>query len=204
MGFPDTTSRMEFNFEGQFLGFMSHDGTFKYIRLKVLSEEMRVKIPKPLRLTLGLSLQPGDALQVIGMGKFDRNTHELKLKAAKIIPLPEHCPPTEPPIPSNPLPARTLASTSKPKGRPKFKVLICQKSGCLKRGGRGLCEALQKMLCAHNLDQDVTIKPTGCLKHCSSAPNLVIMPGNHRYKDVRLKTLPQVIDSLKFQEEEQA
>lgn len=48
MAHLNTNSHMEFNFEGQFLGFVSHDGTLKYMRLKVLSEEMQIKIPKAM------------------------------------------------------------------------------------------------------------------------------------------------------------
>jgi (2Fe-2S) ferredoxin len=194
MVYPDRTSRMEFNFEGQFLGFVNHDGKLKYLRLRVLSEEMEIKLSKAMRTTMGVALQPGESIQVMGVGKFDRQADQLKLKATQITPLAE----------GRPIMAATASSPpssaseckNKPKIKPKIKVLLCQKSGCLKKGGKGLCEALNRALCDRNLEQDVLIERTGCLKRCSAAPNLVIMPGNQHYTEVRLKTLPQIADAI--------
>ncbi len=194
----DSYSRMGFNFEGQFLGFVRHDGALKYLRLSVLSEEMLIKLPKAMRLAGGLSLQPGDLLRVIGTGKMNR--HALKLKATQITLLTDRCPELEPAsgstTPPSPESSESHAAISKPKAKAKLKVLICQKSGCLKHGGKGLFAALENALYDRNLQHQVTIERTGCLKCCSSAPNLTIMPGNHRYKDVCLKTLPQIVDAI--------
>jgi NADH:ubiquinone oxidoreductase subunit E len=190
MAYSDHTLRMEFNFEGQFLGFVNHDGKLKYLRLRVLSEEMQIKISKAMRTTVGVTLQPGESIQVTGVGMFDRRADQLKLKATQITPLAEGYPM-----------AATASShpssmASERKIKPKIKVLLCQKSGCLKKGGKGLCEALNRALCDRNLEQYVSIERTGCLKRCSAAPNLVIMPGNQRYTEVRLKTLPQIAEAI--------
>ncbi|WP_036530781.1 (2Fe-2S) ferredoxin domain-containing protein [Neosynechococcus sphagnicola] len=192
----DTKSPMEFNFQGQFLGFVSHDGAWKYMRLRVLSEELQIKIPKAMRLTVGSSLQPGESIQVIGISKFDRHAHAPKLKATQLIPLTENSPPIVPVIPTRRASSAPPAAQTQLKVKPKVKVLLCQKSGCLKRGSKGLYEALDQILCDRNLQHQVTIEPTGCLKCCSSAPNLTIIPVNHRYKDVRLKMLPQIVDAI--------
>lgn len=82
------------------------------------------------------------------------------------------------------------------KSKPKIKVLVCQKSGCLKRGGKGLCEALDRTICDRQWEKYVTVERTGCLKHCSSAPNVVIMPGKQRHAKVRSKTLPQIAEAI--------
>ncbi|MBF2047902.1 MAG: (2Fe-2S) ferredoxin domain-containing protein [Elainella sp. C42_A2020_010] len=225
MGY-DYQQQLEFNFEGQFLGFVgpAHKSDYlpKYLRVRVLSEEMQIKLPKALRLAGGLNLQPGERILVTGRGKFNRYARELKLKAAQIVPLPNSLPDNLPDNLPNSLPDNLLnslvddpsdslgatltngceilnglvAAAPVNSAKSKIKVLVCQKSGCLKKGGRGLCEALQQALCQRNLDQHVTIKPTGCLKCCSSAPNLVMMPGNRRYKEVRPKTLGQIADSI--------
>ncbi|SRR5579883_3197458 len=189
-----TGSPMKFDFEGQFLGFVSDDGRLKYMRLKVLSEDVYVKLPQALRLTLEKVLQPGEPIWVTGIGSLDRHAHALKLKATQIIRLTERNPPAPPvdPLPL-PLPHPTKSNL---KSKPKVKVLVCQKSGCLKRGGKGLYEALGQEICDRSLEQHVTIERTGCLKCCSAAPGLTIMPGNHRYKNVRLKTLPQIVDAI--------
>jgi (2Fe-2S) ferredoxin len=188
----DNYSRGEFNFEGQFLGFVSHDGKLKYLHLRVLSEEMHIKIPKALRIAVGLSLQPGESIRVTGISKLDRHAHEPKLKATQIIPLTDRCTQIVPETPSTPV----SSVTDESKIKPKIKVLVCQKSGCLKKGGKGLCEALAEILRDRNLEQYVTIQRTGCVKRCSAAPNLVIMPGNQRYKEVSHKTLPQIADAI--------
>ncbi len=197
MAHLDTNSPMEFNFEGQFLGFVSHDGILKYMRLKVLSEEMQIKLPKAMRLTVGASLQPGETIQVTGIGKLDHHANILKLKATQLRPLTERSTQIVPPMPSSLASSVTQPFQPPPlKSNPKIKVLLCQKSGCLKRGGKGLYEALDEALRDRSLQHQVTIERTGCLKCCSSAPNLTIMPGNHRYRDVRLKMLPQIVDAI--------
>ncbi|MEG4810721.1 (2Fe-2S) ferredoxin domain-containing protein [Microcoleus sp. F8-D3] len=188
----DNYSRGEFNFEGQFLGFVSHDGKLKYLHLRVLSEEMHIKIPKALRIAVGLSLQPGESIRVIGISKLDRHAHEPKFKATQIIPLTDRCAQILPETPSTPV----SSVTDESKIKPKIKVLVCQKSGCLKKGGKGLCEALAEILRDRNLEQYVTIQRTGCVKRCSAAPNLAIVPGNQRYKEVSHKTLPQIVDAI--------
>ncbi|MEB3336941.1 MAG: (2Fe-2S) ferredoxin domain-containing protein [Leptolyngbyaceae bacterium] len=183
---------MEFNFEGQFLGFVHDDGKLKYMRLGVLSEEIQIKIPKALRIGVGTSLQPGECIQITGIGKFDHDAHKLKLKAAQVTTCPSGCNPTMPVT----LPTSLFPAAHETKAKPKIKVRICQKSGCLKKGGKGLDEALEKALCDRNLEPYITIERTGCLKRCSDAPNLVIMPGNHRYTEVRPKMVPQIADAI--------
>lgn len=86
--------------------------------------------------------------------------------------------------------------TDESKIKPKIKVLVCQKSGCLKKGGKGLCEALDQILRDRNLEQYVTIQRTGCVKRCSAAPNVVMVPGNHRFTEVSHKTLPKIADAI--------
>ncbi len=194
-------SHMQFDFEGQFLGFMSRDGKLNYLRLRVSSEEMQIKIPKTVWATLGLSPQVGEAIQVTGIGKFNHQTQAVKLKATQVMLLTEHDIAL---VPSPNLEADTtqafhtakIKSKIKPKIKPKIKVLLCQKSGCLKRGGKELYERLDQALCDRNLKQEVTIERTGCLKCCSTAPSLVIMPGNLRYSKVRPKMLPQIADAI--------
>lgn len=187
MSCPETHQQLEFSFEGQFLGFACHNGKPKYLRLETLSEEMWIKLPKALRLSVAQSLRSGAPIAVTGRARFDRHTQQLKLKAAQITPLQQ----------SEPQPHPAMPETSPPSApQPNFKVFVCQKSGCLKKNGKGLCEALEKTLRDRQLNQYVTIKRTGCLKRCSSAPNAVLMPGNHRYTEVRSKTVTQIADAI--------
>lgn len=174
----------QFTFEGQFLGFTPPaaglpGSKVKYFTLGFAQEQVTIKLPKTLRTTLGYALQPGDWLEVQGTGKLDRETGNLKLKAAQIRRL-NTCQLTA----TTPLAA---IATSSPCSRPpacptptrRAKILVCQKSGCLKRGGKALLQAIEAALQERNLDQQVVIERTGCLKRCSSAPNFVLMPGKH-------------------------
>jgi (2Fe-2S) ferredoxin len=179
-------ARMEFNLEGQFLDFVKRHGKLKYLRLQVQSEEIRIKLSKAVRLAGNLAFQPGQLIRVVGQGKLDQQTQELKLKALQVLPLAGL-------NPASGLPCGAQPAASKSKS--KIKLLVCKKSGCSKRG-KGLWDRLDQILQEHNLDQHVTIEQTGCLKRCSSSPNLVIMPGKHQYKDVCPKMLPKIAATI--------
>jgi (2Fe-2S) ferredoxin len=186
MDHSDCQQPLEFNFEGEFLGFVDRLGKSKYLRLKMLSEEVQIKIPKSLRLSIGLALHPGATIAVAGMGKFNPAEQELKLKATQVKPLDPH---------QQSMDVTTPIAAPHP-AKPKIKLLVCQKKGCLKKGGKGLCETLKQTLCAHNIDQHVIIQSTGCLKRCGAAPNLLMMPGNHHYTEVGSKTVKQIVDRI--------
>jgi (2Fe-2S) ferredoxin len=183
---------LQFNFEGQFLGFVFREGTPKYLRLIVLSEELHVKIPKALRNVVSQSLHPGEMIAVSGVSKFNRDTQKLKLKAMQITPLvASHKQATLPTSVSS-----VTSATDKAKVKPQIKLLVCQKSGCLKKGGKELIQELEKTLRDRNLHPYVTIQASRCLKHCSSAPNVVMMPGNRRYTKVCPKAIPKIAESI--------
>jgi (2Fe-2S) ferredoxin len=164
----------EINLEGQFLGFVGDvPRKFKYLRLAIPSREVLVKIPKELRNSLSLSLQPGEQIRVYGFSKLDKHTGEIQLKAYQISPI-DVCPN------HNMLP------------QSQARIMVCQKSGCLKRGGKGLLSELEKTLCDRGLLDKVTIEHTGCQKRCSSAPNCILQLGKKKYK----KAHPEAIASL--------
>ena len=195
MEYSDYLQKWDFNFEGRFLGFWGHrSGKLKYIWLGFSEENVQIKLPKELRTQLRLILQPGDRVRVVGRGRLDRATGELKLKARRVIALPANSDQSLEP-PSSPLPQilSQIAPTVKPASvDSEAKILVCQKSKCLKKGGKQLLQSLETALRDLNLQEQVRIEHTGCLKCCSSAPNLVIMPGKHRYRHVR----PQSISAL--------
>jgi NADH:ubiquinone oxidoreductase subunit E len=92
--------------------------------------------------------------------------------------------------PSPPTPSPSLSH------KPKIKILVCQKSGCLKKGSKGVCESLEASLRDRNLHHHVSIQKTGCLKRCSDAPNLVVMPGKHQFKKIRPELLAPVYQTI--------
>jgi NADH:ubiquinone oxidoreductase subunit E len=72
------------------------------------------------------------------------------------------------------------------------KIMVCQKSGCIKRGGKGLLSKLEKTLCDRGLLEKVKIEHTDCQKRCSSAPNCVLVLGKKQYRKIH----PDAIASL--------
>jgi (2Fe-2S) ferredoxin len=163
----------ELNLEGKFLGFIGDAGKFKYLRLGISSGDVQVKLPKELRNYLGLSLVHGEQIRVDGVSKLNPDTGKVKFKAHQVKPTGV--------CQNPPLTPQTKA-----------KIMVCQKSGCLKRGGKGLLSELEKTLCDRGLSDKVTIEHTGCQKRCSSAPNCVVRIGKKHYKKIH----PDAIASL--------
>lgn len=170
-----------FSLEGKFLGFELEDGNQrKYLRLESSEGEYYcIKLAKYLRSSGELDLQPGDAVQIFGEKKFESKKDSFKLKASRVILTGNK---TKTPVPSKPKPIQGKAN-----------ILVCQKSDCMKRGGKGVCQALQAAISDRGLENEVAIKGTGCLKQCKAGPN-VIMPDKTRYTRIQAEQIPQVID----------
>lgn len=182
-----------FSIEGKFLGFEFEDGyKRKYLRLENSEGEHYIKLTKYLRSSFALDLVPGVRIQIFGERKFNPKKDELKLKAERVIV-------------TDSKPAQTpVKPIAKPAtAKDKATILVCQKSDCMKRGGKEVCQALQAALCDRGLEGEVTIKGTGCLKQCKAGPNLVVMPDKSRYSRVRAEEIPEMIDKH-FQQESQA
>jgi (2Fe-2S) ferredoxin len=182
----------EFSLEGEFLGFVSRNRQkFKYLQLSLLKSNtiassavgnLEIKIPKELRKALGLSLVPGVPIRVTGFSKFNPHKDVIKLKAYEVMPL-VVCPIE---VDSQ------LLVTPRAKCLPKAKIMVCQKSGCWKRGGKHLLSKLEKTLGDRGLHEHVKIMTTGCMKRCSKAPNCVVQMGKKKYTQFK----PDAIASL--------
>lgn len=136
-----------FSIEGRFLGFEVEDNKPKKLIVATSQGEYKVKLAKSLRYNFQLSLIPGDWLQIYGEKQFDSKTCKLKLKAEQIIPST---------INQEPVMAKAPAD----KGN--ATILVCQKSSCMKRGGKEACQAMQTALKIRGLSEQVSIKGTGC------------------------------------------
>ncbi|BDI17312.1 hypothetical protein ANSO36C_31140 [Nostoc cf. commune SO-36] len=75
----------------------------------------------------------------------------------------------------------------------KATILVCQKSDCMKRGGKALCQALEAALSDRGLEDQVTIKGTGCMKNCKAGPNLV-MPDKTRHSRIQAAQVPALMN----------
>ncbi len=182
-----------FSIEGKFIGFEFEDGyKRKYLRLENSEGEHYIKLAKYLRSSFVLDLIPGTHVQIFGERKLNPKKDTLKLKAERVII-------TE----GKPAQAPVKPTVKPPTAKDKATILVCQKSDCMKRGGKEVCQALQAALCDRGLEGEVTIKGTGCLKQCKAGPNLVVMPDKSRYSRVSAEEIPELIDKH-FQQEPQA
>lgn len=168
----------EINLEGNFLGFMGDNPRkFKYLRLEISSGDVLVKLPKELRSSLGLSLRLGEQIQVYGVSKLNTRTGEVKLKAYQVKQA-DNCQ-------NQDILSPQIAA----------KIKVCQKSGCLKRGGQDLLSELEQILRDRGLLDKVTIERTGCQKCCGSAPNCVLQLGNKKYKNIHPEAIASLLES---------
>jgi len=185
MGKKDKQTTL-FELQGRFLGFQVEDGyKLKYLRIATADGEYRVKLSKESRASVGGVITPGDWLQIWGEKTIKHELAEPKLKAYKIcVSAPGDAP------------SFTLQKEShKPKAaQPQATVLVCQKLDCMKRGGKAVCKALEAELDDRNLTGQVTIRGTGCMKHCKTGPNLVVMPDKTRYSRISADEIPALLD----------
>lgn len=173
----------EFCLAGKFVGFVLEDGyKIKLLRVETAEGESWIKLSKEARAGLGQVLLPGDWIEVWGERKLDAQTGTAKLKAfgiklkasaqTQVVPL--------------------EAQALQPKKKPAC-ILVCQKSDCCKRGAMEVSQALAEGLRDRNLEQEVTIKGTGCMKHCKAGPNIV-MPDKTAYRRIDASEVPEILD----------
>ena len=174
-------SFFQFQLEGQFMGFLGKPGKIKYLRLAVGDREVEIKLSKHLRHAVW-ELKPGDGIQVWGEQKFKVSFQELKLKALGFNL-----------ISCGYQPKSTCTSPNSPCPK-KGKILLCQKSGCVKRGGKKMYDALKEGLCNLGLEDSVSIQVTSCQKRCKRAPNMVFMPAKAKYSEVPTKEISSLLE----------
>lgn len=170
--------RQPFQLDGEFLGFVGQSEKLKYFHLACEEEVLQIKLAKNLRSLLGPSLQPGQPLRVTGIAKLSQHSGQLSLKAERLKLLSE-C---------------LEASVNNEFGQPesdRVNILVCQKSKCRRRGSRRIYAALEAAVRDRGLQAQIVLNSSGCLKRCSSAPNLVA--GKQRYKSVRLEDVPAIV-----------
>ncbi|MFH7025828.1 MAG: (2Fe-2S) ferredoxin domain-containing protein [Heteroscytonema crispum UTEX LB 1556] len=206
MGKFNSTKVSEFCLEGRFLDFVIKDGyKLKGLRLATSEGECYVKLAKNLRAAFDLRLPPGTWLQVVGEKKHDIKTDEVKLKAERVLAArveeekeirDDGCGATGVGDKESSLGVAVSGSgevKAKSAAKAKATILVCQKSDCMKRGGTGVCKALEAALSDRSLSFEVTIKGTGCMKNCKGGPN-VVMPDKTRYSRINAAQVPALMD----------
>jgi len=172
----------EFCFEGRFLDFVIKDGyKLKGLVLWTSEGECYIKLAKHLRSAFDLRLPQGTWLQVVGTKQYNAKKDQVTLVAERVMAASADM---------GTVAAQNLAKTKPDKVQT---ILVCQKSDCMKRGGKALCEALESELINHGLENSVAIKGTGCMKNCKSGPNLV-MPDKTRYSKVKAEQVAALIN----------
>jgi NADH:ubiquinone oxidoreductase subunit E len=181
----------EFCIEGKFLDFVIKDGyKLKGLLLETADGECYVKLAKDLRAAFDLRLPPGTWLQVVGEKKHDQKTGEVKLKAQRVM----AASPDAATLRRKDVHRENVSVSSSSNANPKkATILVCQKSDCMKRGGKEVCQALEAALSARGLESEVVIKGTGCMKNCTAGPNLV-MPDKTRYSRIKATQVPALMD----------
>ena len=192
----------EFDLEGEFLGFAgNHPKKFKHLEFTLTkcnsitaltAGNLKIKLPKELRKALSGSLIPGAHIRVIGYSKLHIRTGKIKLKAYDVTPLPV-CPINKSPL---------LTDTTNSQCSKKARILVCQGSGCRKRGAKQLLSKIEKTLSKTKLSKKqvcevrdkVKIQSTGCLKKCSKAPNCIVQLGKKKYSQVKPTDIPSLIE----------
>ncbi|MEA5564028.1 (2Fe-2S) ferredoxin domain-containing protein [Anabaena sp. UHCC 0399] len=168
----------QFCLEGKFIEFVIKDGyKLKGLLLGTYDGEYYIKLAKNLRYAFDLRLQPGTWLQVVGEKKCDRKGGKVAFKAERVMAAT----------------GNTSATTQPQPPKTKATILMCQKSDCMKRGGKTLCQALEAALSDRGLEDQVTIKATGCMKNCKAGPNIV-MPDKTRYSRIQADQVPLLMD----------
>ncbi|NEQ39190.1 MAG: (2Fe-2S) ferredoxin domain-containing protein [Okeania sp. SIO3I5] len=174
-----------------------------------------VKVAKGLRRNFSSVLIPGLGVKMTGEMTVCKKTGEEELKAYKIIPdcsknAAEPCPNqtwglleksssqvTELKLPETEgicsKSQKVTGANAKCAGK-KAQILVCQKSDCQKRGAGKVCQALSEALSDRGLEDQVTIKKTGCLKKCKAGPNMIIMPNKAKYSRISSTEIPEVIE----------
>ncbi|AFY52999.1 NADH:ubiquinone oxidoreductase 24 kD subunit [Rivularia sp. PCC 7116] len=190
MGKSHRTETSEFCLQGRFLDFVIKDGyKLRGLLLETAEGERYIKLAKHLRHSFDLRLPPGSWLQVVGEKKYDTKTGEVKLKAERVMAARQEAEIRQEAL-AIPSEKKKEKSAKPPKANT---ILVCQKSSCMKRGGKKLCQALAASISERGLEDQVTIKGTGCMKKCKAGPNL-IMPDKTRYTKIQAEQVSTLMD----------
>jgi len=196
MGHHKSQDERPFVLEGRFLGFLFKDGyKVKYLKILTNNREWLIEVSKPLRKEISLDLPVGEWVQVSGSQKYSSKYPVPKLKAEAIAPVN----PGQPSLTDGQASPAKPAVNPEPKAVPTLptsgKILVCGKSDCWKRGGKAVCAALKDELSDRQLDGQVAVQTTGCMKHCKSGPNIVVMPDKKRYSRIRPDDVSDILDA---------
>ncbi|QLE43984.1 (2Fe-2S) ferredoxin domain-containing protein [Nostoc sp. C052] len=186
------SQRSEFCLEGRFINFVIKDGyKLKGLLLSTHEGECYVKLAKHLRAAFDLRLPAGTWLQVVGYKEYDIKKDKVTLKAERVMAANSGIATVQ--TIAAPQESPSIDHVKAKPAKTKATILVCQKSDCMKRGGNGVCQALEAALSDRGLEDQVTIKGTGCMKNCKAGPNLV-MPDKTRHSRIQASQIPALMN----------
>lgn len=186
----DSNMVSPFSFSGELAKTYIKKDKVHYLKLATNQGEYWIKVAKKIRKDL-LSLYIGSQIEVVGTFKQHPKTGEVKYKAQTVILIAQS---EENRYNETRAESVSLLPVVETETKSQAKILICQKSNCWKKGGKRVCEELESILSDRGIDQEISIKKTGCLKKCKQAPTLVMMPDKARYVKVKPKQVADLID----------
>jgi NADP-reducing hydrogenase subunit HndC len=77
-------------------------------------------------------------------------------------------------------------------------VSVCCGSGCISAGSDHVREAFIREIKEQKLEDDVTVKKTGCDGFCEKGPIVIIGPENIFYENVKVEDVPEIISETLF------
>ncbi|MFO5529547.1 MAG: (2Fe-2S) ferredoxin domain-containing protein, partial [Cuspidothrix sp.] len=130
MSISTNSAVTEFCFKGRFIDFLIKDGyKLKGLLLWTSEGEYYIKLAKHLRSAFDLRLPKGTWLQVVGTKHYNTKKNQVTLVAEQVMAASADMGTVSAPNPAKTQPAKTQT------------ILVCQKSDCMKRGGKALCQA---------------------------------------------------------------
>ncbi|MDZ8079393.1 MAG: (2Fe-2S) ferredoxin domain-containing protein [Nostoc sp. DcaGUA01] len=192
MGACHSLEVSEFCLEGRFIDFVIKDGyKLKGLLLGTNEGECYVKLAKDLRAAFDLRLPRDTWLQVVGYKKYDIKKDKVTFKAERVMAARSEMARVQ--TITAPQEPQSIDNAKVKPAKTKATILVCQKSDCMKRGGKAVCQALEAALSDRGLEDQVTIKGTGCMKNCKAGPNLV-MPDKTRYSQIQAPQVPALMN----------
>lgn len=190
-------STQPFQIEGRFLGFVTKDGyKVKGLRLATAAGELYIKLSKQARAQCKVLPQVGTWLQVAGEQtiNYKEETQKFKALGFSIVSAPHQLAPMslEPQAAASE-PAIASPKAAKTKRRQSDCILVCQKSSCCKRGGKAVKAAFEEVLRDRQLDDQIQVRGTGCMKQCKAGP-AVVMPDKSRHTRVRPEAAAALVE----------
>lgn len=173
-----------FDIEGDYIGVVK-----KHLLLITDGKRVLIKLAKPLRDNLNGNITRMTRIRLSGAIQLRLRDGRLKMRIHTILPMPLEFALSDTSICQN-IPAKS-ACASKQQEISNAKIMICQKSGCRKRGGKKLLSQLQQTLEQQGLHEQVKIQTTGCQKQCRNAPSSILKIGKKKYHQVKPRAIAQ-------------